>query len=196
MNAQSKKYLYTKCTFTYIIKNNFIIGFFYLFDFLAIFSFICTVPEKLSYLNKKYDEKQIYMYYLSPYNLYKEYVPTTDKIYMISLICIVIFIIMIYYLLYLTLTKNSVNSTDIRMELFKKIYINFYEFILFRALILYIFDSYITAIVEYIYKSFEKNGAVYGILEFFLIIMLFYLISDDIDHLSSHPVVANLKAYP
>ena len=196
MNAQSKKYLYTKCTFTYIIKNNFIIGFFYLFDFLAIFSFICTVPEKISFLNKKYDEKRIYMYYLSPYNLYKEYIPTTDKIYMISLICIVIFIIMIYYLLYLTLTKKSVNSTDIRMELFKKIYINFYEFILFRALILYIFDSYITAIVECIYKSFEKNGAVYGILEFFLIIMLFYLISDDIDHLSSHAVVANLKAYP
>ena len=136
------------------------------------------------------------MYYLSPYNLFNEYIPTTNKIYMISLIYIVIFIIMIYYLLYLTLTKKSVNSTDIRMELFKKIYINFYEFILFRALILYIFDSYITAIVEYIYKSFEKNGAVYGILEFFLIIMLFYLISDDIDHLSSHAVVANLKAYP
>ena len=196
MNAQSRKYLYTKCTFTYIIKNNFIIGFFYLFDFLAIFSFICTVPEKISFLNKKYDEKEIYMYYISPYNLYKEYIPTTDGIYMISLICIVIFIIIIYYLLYLTLTKNSVNSTDIRMELFKKIYINFYEFILFRALILYIFDSYITAIIECIYKSFEKDGAVYGILEFFLILMLFYLISDDIEHLSSHAVVANLKAYP
>ena len=40
MNSQSKKYLYTKCAFTYIIKNNFIIGFFYLFDFLSILSFI------------------------------------------------------------------------------------------------------------------------------------------------------------
>ena len=196
MNAQSRKYLYTKCTFTYIIKNNFIIGLFYLIDFLAIFSFTCTVPQKISNLNKKYDEKKIYMYYLSPFNLYKEYLPTTDLIYMIALISIVILLIIIYYLLYLTLTKNSVNSTGIKMELFKKIYINFYEFILFRALIIYIFDSYITAIVECIYKSYEKNGTIYGIIEFFLIIMLFYLISDDIDHLSSHAVVANLKAYP
>ncbi len=196
MNAQSRKYLYTKCTFTYIIKNNFIIGLFYLIDFLAIFSFTCTVPQKISNLNKKYDEKKIYMYYLSPFNLYKEYLPTTDLIYMIALISIVILLIIIYYLLYLTLTKNSVNSTGIKMELFKKIYINFYEFILFRALIIYIFDSYITAIVECVYKSYEKNGSIYGIIEFFLIIMLFYLISDDIDHLSSHAVVANLKAYP
>ncbi len=196
MNAQSRKYLYTKCTFTYIIKNNFIIGLFYLIDFLAIFSFTCTVPQKISNLNKKYDEKKIYMYYLSPFNLYKEYLPTTNLVYMISLISIVILLIIIYYLLYLTLTKNSVNSTGIKMELFKKIYINFYEFILFRALIIYIFDSYITAIVECIYKSYEKNGTIYGIIEFFLIIMLFYLISDDIDHLSSHAVVANLKAYP
>jgi len=196
MNAQSRKYLYTKCTFTYIIKNNFIIGLFYLIDFLAIFSFTCTIAQKVSHLNKKYDEKKIYMYYISPYNLYKEYLPTTDLIYMISLITIIIFLIMIYYLLYLTLTKDSVNSTDIKMELYKKLYINFYEFILFRALIIYIFDSYITAIVECIYKSYEKNATIYGIIEFFLIIMLFYLISDDIDHLSSHAVVANLKAYP
>ena len=153
MNAQSRKYLYTKSTFTYIIKNNFIIGFFYLFDFLAIFSFICTVPQKITFLNKYYDEKDIYMYYLSPFNLYKQYLPTTNTVYMISLISVVIFLIFVYYLLYLTLTKDSVNSTDIKMELFKKIYINFYEFILFRALILYIFDSYITAIVECIYKS-------------------------------------------
>ncbi len=196
MNAQSRKYLYTKSTFTYIIKNNFIIGFFYLFDFLAIFSFICTVPQKITFLNKYYDEKDIYMYYLSPFNLYKQYLPTTNTVYMISLISVVIFLIFVYYLLYLTLTKDSVNSTDIKMELFKKIYINFYEFILFRALILYIFDSYITVIVECIYKSYEKNGSVYGIIEFFLLITLFYLISDDIDHLSSHAVVANLKAYP
>ena len=167
MNAQSRKYLYTKSTFTYIIKNNFIIGFFYLFDFLAIFSFICTVPQKITFLNKYYDEKDIYMYYLSPFNLYKQYLPTTNTVYMISLISVVIFLIFVYYLLYLTLTKDSVNSTDIKMELFKKIYINFYEFILFRALILYIFDSYITAIVECIYKSYEKNGSVYGIIEFF-----------------------------
>ena len=196
MNSESRKYLYTKCTFTYIIKNNFIIGFFYLFDFLAIFSFTCTVPQKLTFLHKKYNEKDIYLYYVSPFNLYKEYVPTTDLKYMISLICIVILLIIIYYLLYLTLTKDSVNSTDIRMVFFKKIYINFYEFILFRALIIYIFDSYITAIVECIYKSYEKNASLYGIIEFFLLIMLFYLISDDIDHLSSHAVVANLKAYP
>ena len=196
MNSESRKYLYTKCTFTYIIKNNFIIGFFYLFDFLAIFSFTCTVPQKLTFLHKKYNEKDIYLYYVSPFNLYKEYVPTTDLKYMISLICIVILLILIYYLLYLTLTKDSVNSTDIRMVFFKKIYINFYEFILFRALIIYIFDSYITAIVECIYKSYEKNASLYGIIEFFLLMMLFYLISDDIDHLSSHAVVANLKAYP
>ncbi len=196
MNAQSRKYLYTKCTFTYIIKNNFIIGLFYLIDFLAIFSFISTVPQKLSHLNKIYDEKEIYMYYVSPFNLYKEYLPTTDSTYMISVIVAVIIIIIIYYLLFLTLTKDSVNSTDVRMEIFKKIYINFYEFILFRALIIYIFDSYITAIVECVYKSYEKNGGMYGIIEFFLLIMLFYLISDDIEHLSSHAVVANLKAYP
>ena len=196
MNAQSRKYLYTKCTFTYIIKNNFIIGFFYLFDFLAIFSFISTVPQKLSHLNKFYDEKEIYMYYISPFNLYKEYLPTTNTTYMISIIGTIIVLIIIYYLLFLTLTKDSVNSTEVRMEIFKKIYINFYEFILFRALIIYIFDSYITAIVECIYKSYKKNGYVYGIIEFFLLIMLFYLISDDIEHLSSHAVVANLKAYP
>ena len=196
MNAQSRKYLYTKCTFTYIIKNNFIIGFFYLFDFLAIFSFISTVPQKLSHLNKFYDEKEIYMYYISLFNLYKEYLPTTNTTYMISIIGTIIVLIIIYYLLFLTLTKDSVNSTEVRMEIFKKIYINFYEFILFRALIIYIFDSYITAIVECIYKSYKKNGYVYGIIEFFLLIMLFYLISDDIEHLSSHAVVANLKAYP
>ena len=196
MNAQSRKYLYTKCTFTYIIKNNFIIGLFYLIDFLSIFSFISTVPQKFSHLNKYYDEKEIYMYYISPFNLYKEYLPTTDTVYMISSIVIIIVIIIAYYLLFLTLTKDSVNSTDIKMEIFKKVYINFYEFILFRALIIYIFDSYITAIVECIYKSYEKKGAMYGVIEFFLLIMLFYLISDDIEHLSSHAVVANLKAYP
>ena len=125
MNAQSRKYLYTKCTFTYIIKNNFIIGLFYLIDFLSIFSFISTVPQKFSHLNKYYDEKEIYMYYISPFNLYKEYLPTTDTVYMISLIVIIIVIIIAYYLLFLTLTKDSVNSTDIRMEIFKKIYINF-----------------------------------------------------------------------
>jgi hypothetical protein len=98
MNAQSRKYLYTKCTFTYIIKNNFIIGLFYLIDFLSIFSFISTVPQKFSHLNKYYDEKEIYMYYISPFNLYKEYLPTTDTVYMISSIVIIIVIIIAYYL--------------------------------------------------------------------------------------------------
>ena len=173
MNAQSRKYLYTKCTFTYIIKNNFIIGLFYLIDFLAIFSFISTVPQKLSQLHKKFDEEDMYMFFLSPFNLYKKFLPTTDSIYMISLIAIVIIVIIIYYLLFLTLTKETVNSTDIKIEIFKKIYINFYEFILFYALIIYIFDSYLIAIVECIYKSYEQNVVLYAIIEVFLLIMFF-----------------------
>ena len=195
MNSQSRKYLYTKCAFTYIIKNNFLIGFFYLFDFLSILSFITLVPLKLKSYNKAYNEKDNYLYYFSLYNLYKEYIPTDDVGYMITLIVIVIVILIIYYILLLFLTKDSVNISGTKMEIFKKIYVNFYEFILFRALSIYIFDSYITCIVECIYKSFQKNGEVYGIIEFFLILIFFYLVSDTIDHLSGHAVVANLKAY-
>ena len=195
MNSQSKKYLYTKCAFTYIIKNNFIIGFFYLFDFLSILSFITLVPLKIKNYNKKYNEKDNYLYYFSIYNLYKEYLPTDSIVYMVSVICIVILIIIIYYILLIFLTKDSVNSTGTKMEIFKKIYVNFYEFILFRALSIYIFDSYITCIVECVYKSFEKNGELYGIIEFFLILVFFYFVSDTIGHLAGHAVVANLKAY-
>ena len=72
-----------------------------------------------------------------------------------------------------TLTKDRLNSTDIKIEIFKKIYINFYEFILFYALIIYIFDSYLIAIVECIYKSYEKNVVLYAIIEVFLLIMFF-----------------------
>ena len=195
MNSQSRKYLYTKCAFTYIIKNNFIIGFFYLFDFLSILSFITLVPLKIKNYNKTYNEKDNYLYYFSIYNLYKEYLPTDSITYMIVVICIVIIVLIIYYILLLLLTKDSVNSNGTKMEIFKKIYVNFYEFILFRALSIYIFDSYITCIVECVYKSFEKNGEVYGILEFFLILIFFYFVSDTIGHLSGHAVVANLKAY-
>ena len=90
MNSQSRRYLYTKCAFTYIIKNNFLIGFFYLFDFLSILSFITLVPLKLKSYNKAYNEKDNYLYYFSIYNLYKEYIPTDDVGYMITLIVIVI----------------------------------------------------------------------------------------------------------
>ena len=195
MNSQSRKYLYTKCAFTYLIKNNFIIGFFYIFDFLAILSFITLVPLKFKSYNKVYVEQDNYIYYFSIFNLYKEYLPTDNITYMVSVISIVIVFLIIYYLLLLFLTKDNVNSTGTKMELFKKIYVNFYEFILFRALSIYIFDSYITCIVECIYKSFEKNGALYGLIEFFLIIVFFYLVSDTIGHLAGHAVVANLKAY-
>ena len=195
MNSQSRRYLYTKCAFTYIIKNNFLIGFFYLFDFLSILSFITLVPLKLKSYNKAYNEKDNYLYYFSIYNLYKEYIPTDDVGYMITLIVIVIVILIVYYVLLLFLTKDSVNISGTKMEIFKKIYVNFYEFILFRALSIYIFDSYITCIVECVYKSFQKNGEVYGIIEFFLILIFFYLVSDTIGHLSGHAVVANLKAY-
>jgi hypothetical protein len=173
MNSQSRKYLYTKCAFTYLIKNNFIIGFFYIFDFLAILSFITLVPLKFKSYNKVYVEQDNYIYYFSIFNLYKEYLPTDNITYMVSVISIVIVFLIIYYLLLLFLTKDNVNSTGTKMELFKKIYVNFYEFILFRALSIYIFDSYITCIVECIYKSFEKNGALYGLIEFFLIIVFF-----------------------
>ena len=109
MNSQSKKYLYTKCAFTYIIKNNFIIGFFYLFDFLSILSFITIVPLKIKNYNKIYIEKDNYIYYFSIFNLYKEYLPTDNISYMVSVIIIVIIVLIIYYILLLFLTKDNVN---------------------------------------------------------------------------------------
>ena len=49
MNINSRSYLYTKCVFKYIIKNNFFIGLLYVIDYVAILAFLTNVPKKLLY---------------------------------------------------------------------------------------------------------------------------------------------------
>ena len=101
-----------------------------------------------------------------------------------------------YYFLLLTLSKDLVNSKENKKVIYKSIYVNFYEIILFRFLTIYIIDSYITAIVKFIYKTYEDNSKIYIMLIFFLCIVLFYLVYDNVNHFTTHAVIANLKAYP
>ena len=196
MNINSRSYLYTKCVFKYIIKNNFFIGLLYVIDYVAILAFLTNVPKKLLNLNKFYDDEELLIFYISPYNYYKKYIKTDNVTYMISVIVIVVVLMIAFYFILLFLNKNLVNSKDSKQLTFKRIYVNFYEIILFRFLTIYILDSYITAIIKCVYKSYEGDGFIYSILLFFLMIVLFYLVYDNINHFATHAVIANLKAYP
>ena len=174
MNNSSRKYLYTKCVFTYIIKNNYLIGCLYVVDFIALLSFLALAPRKLINVNKIYKDEKSIIFNISPYNLYKKYIDTKNNTYMISVITVVIVLMIAYYFLLLTLSKDLVNSKENKKVIYKSIYVNFYEIILFRFLTIYILDSYITAIIKCVYKSYEGDGFIYSILLFFLMLVLFY----------------------
>ena len=196
MDNNSRKYLYTKCVFTYIIKNNYLIGCLYVIDFIALLSFLTLAPRKLININKTFEDETSIVFIISPYNLYKKYVNTDNNTYMIAVISIVIALMIGYYFLLLTLNKDLVNSKENKKVIFKSVYVNFYEIILFRFLTIYIIDSYVTAIVKFIYKTYEGKGNIYAIVIFFLCIVLFYLLYDNVNHFTTHAVIANLKAYP
>ena len=196
MNSNSRDYLYTKCVFKYIVKNNFLITAFYVIDFMCIYAFITLSPRKFENLNKIYNEEDSEIFYISPYNYYKKYIPTDDDIYMMSVVICVILILIIYYLLLLILTKDFVNKSSNNSQLFIKIYVNFYEVIIFRLLTLYILDSLVTTLIKCIYKTYEKDDATYPILIILILFAIMFFLHDNIERFQKHAVIANLKAYP
>ena len=136
-----------------LIKSKFI---FFILSFFEIYEItICLLSQESAYFYQNKNDKNTrtklikFLISISPYNIYTKSKKNQDKssfdpnYYLI----IIYLILLIFFYLYLFFVNKPIkNEIQGMQKLFDKIFINIYDFIIFRLLPLYGFDSIFRAI--------------------------------------------------
>jgi hypothetical protein len=200
MNIEEIDYLYTKCVFMYLIKNDIILIILTILDYTSIHCFITLCTRKMMGVHGYYNEENTYIYYSSPYNYYKSYIPTKNTYYIIGFSVFIIIILALYYIVRRLLTKEFISSRSTNAILFKNFFVNFYEFFIFRFLSTYIIDCFITCLIKIIYETYDENNSkltkiLYIFLCCILVLIILLLIKIIIQHYEENTAILTLKKY-
>ena len=200
MNIEEIDYLYTKCVFIYLIKNDILLIILTILDYTSIHCFITLCTRKMMGVHGYYNEENTYIYYSSPYNYYKSYIPTKNTYYIIGFSVFIIIILALYYIVRRLLTKEFISSRSTNAILFKNFFVNFYEFFIFRFLSTYIIDCFITCLIKIIYETYDENNSkltkiLYIFLCCILVLIILLLIKIIIQHYEENTAILTLKKY-
>ena len=200
MNIEEIDYLYTKCVFIYLIKNDILLIILTILDYTSIHCFITLCTRKMMGVHGYYNEENTYIYYSSPYNYYKSYIPTKNTYYIIGFSVFIIVILALYYIVRRLLTKEFISSRSTNAILFKNFFVNFYEFFIFRFLSTYIIDCFITCLIKIIYETYDENNSkltkiLYIFLCCILVLIILLLIKIIIQHYEENTAILTLKKY-
>jgi len=194
------KVIYSQLCYYYLIKNNFFLSFINFLDFLNIYSFLLITIFETKNGYSKINEKDYFFYYISIYNLYKDYLSNKNNYFRYSLLISSYLIYILYFFYFNNLKKNDLDKNKKAIKKFiNKFLINFYEIFFFRFLILFDFDSYIHTIIDVINKDENRTTNKINVrsliqLIFFvyiLIIINFFILI----HIKTFCVTANIKNF-
>lgn len=173
MENRDKRFCYFRITLYNLITTNIILIIFSIIDYLTVYSNLLLFISKL--IDDTFDESNDFIFYISPYNLYKHYLGKVKEIdfalIIISVIAFISYISFIY-----CLDKIKMEPTKKFPIIFNIFFVNLYEIFIFRLLAIFFFDAIISLFLSFIDISQDPDGLkiLYLILLFLYFIIYFF----------------------